>query len=403
VTKLRSKTVRVPSGAALLDAAPSVDGAIVWTRGGDGMVAFGEAARFDPGAGAERFVRAAHELESIFRSAEIEDDVRRPGTGPVAFLSFTFDPDTHGSRIVIPSFVMGRAGDDAWATITAPAGAQPVPHEAQTDTSTWTTSGEQAFTRAVARARGEIRAGWLAKVVLARCDVVDANQPFDVARIVRALAGAYPECFTFSFDGLVGSSPEMLVRRMQSTIESLVLAGSYPRGATQHDDERLGAELAASAKQRSEHAFAAASAKDVLELICSDLKVDAEPWLLKLANVQHLATSLKGELIESPTALEIAGKLHPTAAVCGVPSTDALQIIRSYEGFDRGRYAGPIGWVDHNGDGEIAIALRCAEIHRSKARLFAGNGIVADSEPDDELAETKLKLKAMQNAMGLTT
>ncbi len=143
------------------------------------------------------------------------------------------------------------------------------------------------------------------------------------------------------------------------------------------------------------------SARDVLELVCDELKVDAEPWLLRLANVQHLATSLRGELVRPLSALEIAGKLHPTAAVCGVPSTDALAIIRSYEGFDRGRYAGPVGWMDARGDGEVAIALRCAEIDGSRARLFAGNGIVADSDPDEELAETKLKLRAMQNAMRL--
>lgn len=401
-TRIASRTMRVPA-APLLDTVPAVASAIVWIRDGEGMVAWGEAARIDPGTGPDRFERASAALRALFERTDADDPVAAPGTGPVAFASFTFDPETPGSRVVVPSIVVGRSGDDVWMTVTAPLGSQPAPVTPGGTPGAWATSGEREFTRAVTRARAEIRAGWLAKVVLARCDRVDAAEPFDMPRIVRALAAAYPECFTFSFEGLVGASPEMLVRRRGSTVESLVLAGSMRRGRDPDEDELIGGQLQASAKERSEHAFAAASARDVLELVCDDLKADAEPWLLRLANVQHLATSLRGELEEPLTALDLAGKLHPTAAVCGVPATDALAIIRSYEGFDRGRYSGPIGWVDARGDGEMAIALRCAEIEGSSARLFAGNGIVAESDPDEELEETKLKLRAMQQAMGLSS
>jgi len=401
VTVLRSRTVRLPVAPDLLDVLPALAGASVWVRGGDGFIAWGDAARIDPGAGEDRFVRAASELRALFGAAQSDDEVVRPGTGPLALMSFTFDPMSEGSRIVVPAFVIGRAADAAWITVTAPAdGLAPSP-VVSSGSSGWSSSGEREFTQAVVRARSEIRARWLAKVVLARTETTHAASPFDVRAIVRALASAFPQCFTFAFEGLVGASPEMLVRRIGSTVESLVLAGTARRGETPAQDEGFGAALVASEKERSEHSFAADSARDVMELVCSDLKVDAEPWLLRLANVQHLATSLRGELTESLSALEIAGKLHPTAAVCGVPSTDALAIIRSYEGFERGRYAGPIGWMDARGDGEIALAIRCAEIDGADARLFAGNGIVAGSDPDAELAETKLKLRAMQQAMGL--
>jgi len=370
----------------------------VWLREGDGFVALGEAARIDPGTGLERFEHASATLTQRFHDAEVHDDLRRAGSGPIAFCSFTFDPDTPGSRVIVPRVVVGKSGGDAWVTIIGPKAGE---RDMADVSSSWAAEEDGAFTRAVERARAEIRAGWLAKVVLARAVTVSSSQPFDVPGVVRRLTAAYPSCFTFAFDGLVGASPELLIRRTGTTAEAVVLAGTAPRGTTPDEDARIGAALAASPKERSEHEFAVGTARDVLELACHELKVDAEPWLLRLANVQHLATSLRGELAEPLTALQLAGRLHPNGAVCGVPVTDALGIIRRSEPFDRVRYAGPIGWVDARGDGEIAIALRCAEIAGASARLFAGAGIVADSDPGAELAETNIKLRAMQNAMGL--
>lgn len=397
MTPLRARTLRLAAPPVLHELAGA--DTFVWVREGNGFVALGEAARFDPGAGPDRFERAAAALHELFRGADVHDGVQRPGSGPLAFCSFTFDPDAPGSRVVVPRVVVGRSGDEAWVTIVeaaddarddAPPATMPAPAD-----------DEATFIRAVERARAGIRAGWIAKVVLARAVTVDADRPFDVASVVRRLAESYPSCFTFAFDGLVGASPELLIRRMGTTAEAVVLAGTAPRGATADEDAWIGAALAASPKERSEHEFAVGTARDVLELACHELKVDAEPWLLRLANVQHLATSLRGELAEPLSALQLAGRLHPNGAVCGVPVTDALGIIRRTEPFDRGRYAGPIGWVDARGDGEIAIALRCAEIAGASARLFAGAGIVADSDPGAELAETNIKLRAMQNAMGL--
>ncbi|MGH8930077.1 MAG: isochorismate synthase, partial [Egibacteraceae bacterium] len=176
-------------------------------------------------------------------------------------------------------------------------------------------------------------------------------------------------------------------------------AGSAARGADPGEDARLGEALRASAKNRSEHQLAVDSVRAALDPLCASLDVDAEPWLLQLGNVQHLATSVRGTLHRPVRSLDLAGALHPTAAVCGTPTTIALDHIRDLEGMDRGRYAGPVGWTDARGDGEWAIALRCAEVAGARARLFAGAGIVAGSLPEFELEETRLKLLAMQSAL----
>jgi menaquinone-specific isochorismate synthase len=198
----------------------------------------------------------------------------------------------------------------------------------------------------------------------------------------------------------VGATPELLIRRRGASVESLVLAGTARRAAVEADDAAVGAELLSSAKDNREHEFAVDSVALVLAGVCDDLTVDDGPFLLKLANVQHLATRVRGRLAEPLSALELAGRLHPTAAVCGTPRAEAEGLIRRLEGMERGRYAGPVGWVDAAGDGEFGIALRCAEVNGARARLFAGNGIVADSRPEAELEETRLKLRAMQSALG---
>lgn len=398
--RLVSRTVRIDAAVDLVSVLRSVPG-FVWIREGDGFIAWGEAARIDPGTGSDRFVRAASMTEELLSRAVVSDEVRLPGSGPVAFASFSFDPMTDGSRIVVPAAMIWRSGDDAWITMTGtPSALEDAISPAAEHSAAWGALGEQAWIRAVARVRDQIRGGWLSKVVLAR--EVSSAGSFDVRAIVRALGERFPSCYTFAFDGLVGASPELLVRRIGSRVESLVLAGTARRGRDSNEDEELGRALFASSKERSEHSLAVDTVRDVLSLVCADLKLEEDPSLLRLANVQHLATHVLGELADRLTALELAGQLHPTAAVCGVPASDAMALIRSLEGFDRGRYAGPIGWVDASGDGEFAIALRCAEISGDVARLFAGNGIVADSDPEAELAETNMKLDAMRRAMGLS-
>jgi menaquinone-specific isochorismate synthase len=257
-----------------------------------------------------------------------------------------------------------------------------------------------AWRQAVEAAIDRIRAGELSKVVLARDLFARAQGPVDVRHVLRALARNYPQCFTFTVDGLVGATPELLVRRFGTAICSRVLAGTAWRSATDAaPDAELAARLWASTKEREEHAYAAHSAADALRPHCSELTVPTDPAVLALPNVVHLATEVTGTLRSGASALALAGLLHPTAAVCGTPQDAAAGVIAELEGMDRGRYAGPVGWMDAAGDGEWGIALRCAQIEGDRLRLFAGCGIVAGSDPDVELAETDAKFLAVRDTL----
>jgi menaquinone-specific isochorismate synthase len=234
--------------------------------------------------------------------------------------------------------------------------------------------------------------------VLARDRLVYGDAAFDPPALVRRLRSRFPTCHTFHVDGLVGASPEMLIRRRGDHIDSVVLAGTAPRGDDPRTDARLGDELLASTKDLREHRPAVASVREALTPVTASLTVEPTPSLLRLANVQHLATRVDGTLAAPVSVLSLAGRLHPTAAVGGTPRAAALRLIAELETIDRQRYAGPVGWVDAAGDGEFAIALRCAQLDGARARLFAGAGIVAGSLPEAELEETRLKLRAMQSA-----
>jgi menaquinone-specific isochorismate synthase len=253
----------------------------------------------------------------------------------------------------------------------------------------------------VAAAIERIRAGELSKVVLARDLFARAEGPVDVRHVLRALAESYPQCFTFTVDGLVGATPELLIRRFGTAVCSRVLAGTAwrsPDGDAEPDAE-LAARLWDSTKEQEEHAYAARSAADALRPHCSDLIVPTAPTVLALPNVVHLATEVTGTLRSGAGALALAGLLHPTAAVCGTPTPAAARVIADLEGMDRGRYAGPVGWMDAAGDGEWGIALRCAQVEDDRLRLFAGCGIVAASDPDVELAETQAKFLAVRDTL----
>ncbi len=406
---LVSRTVALDEPVDLLELCAERDG-FAWVKDGEGLVAWGRAASFDPGTGPGRFGRAAEALAGRLAGAEIEDDVGVPGTGPLGMGAFTFDPRIPGSRLVVPSVVIGRRGGRSWMTLSGVGGlpsfepllapAAPRPWNLVEVAGSSVPAGD--WLRAVSSARRAIRAGRLDKVVLARDLTLRFKETFRAGAIVRALAAAFPECFSFSFDGIVGSTPELLVRRAGDSVESLPLAGSAPRSDDVLADRRLGEALSVSAKNRSEHSLTVGMIRERLAPLCRRLDVDAEPWLLCLANVQHLATRFEGRLSEdrsSLTALELAGLLHPSPAVCGVPAAPAMAAIRSLEGMSRARYAGPLGWVDANGDGEWGIALRCTELNGRGARLFAGAGIVAESDPVSELEEVEVKMGAVLNVL----
>ena len=403
-------TVRFDDAASLIDRLPT-EGALSWVRHGEGLVGWGEAARLEvsgPGALAE----AADWWADWTAGVEVDDAVGLPGTGPVLFASIAFDPEAGTSVFVVPAVVLGRRDGVGWATTVGPAGpleALPCPQppvpgppprlryaDGALDPASWSA--------AVATAVGRIDAGELAKVVLARDLLVSADVPLDPRRLLRRLADRFPDCWTFAVDGLLGATPELLLRRSGRQLSARVLAGTAPRGAGAAD-ERLAAALLESAKDRAEHALAVDSLVRALEPYCATLDAPDEPELLTLANVRHLASDVTGTQrrrgsLGRAGLLELVGAVHPTAAVCGTPTVDAAAMIRELEGMDRGRYAGPVGWLDSRGDGEFGLALRCAELTGDNgARLFAGCGIVAGSDPAAELAETQAKFAAFQAAL----
>ncbi len=424
------RTVPVADPGDLIVQLPG-PGALAWIRQGEGLAGWGEVARVTVPAGQDRFTAADKWLRALLDGALIEDRVGAPGCGPVAFGSFTFDPTSEGSVLILPQVILGRRGGQAWlTTITgqppappdpalladpglgesglaaarlagAPVSRPPAPglirwHDGSLTALQWE--------RAVAAAVDRIKAGRLQKVVLARDLYASAPGPIDERLLLGRLADRYPDCYTFACGGLVGATPELLIRQQGTEISSLVLAGTAPRGDDPDRDAALGTALLASAKDTEEHGYAAAGVRESLAPLCDQLTVAPGPALLRLANVQHLATTISGRLAvradgTSPSVLALADALHPTAAVCGTPAETAMELIRELEGMDRGRYAGPVGWVDGAGNGEWGIALRCAELDGTRARLFAGGGIVADSDPAAELAETQAKFRPMQSAL----
>ena len=257
----------------------------------------------------------------------------------------------------------------------------------------------EGFRRAVAAAVERLRVGDLEKVVLARDLEATASRPLDVPALLTRLQRANPESYTFHVDGMVGSSPELLVAVEGPHVRSQALAGSAPVSGDVTVDDVTATRLAASGKDHAEHAYAAASVAERLATLATVRRSD--PHVIRLPRIMHLATDLTAELRSPASALAVAGVLHPSAAVCGTPTALAASVLAELEGFDRGRYAGPVGWLDASGDGEFAIALRCGQVspEGTGIRLFAGGGIVAGSDPSEELAETARKFLPMYEAL----
>jgi menaquinone-specific isochorismate synthase len=409
--RLLVSTVAVPDPGDLLERIPQPD-VVAWVHHGAGLAGWGEAVRVMLPAGDDRFTAGEKWLRSVFDAADVDDRVRVRGSGPVAFGTFTFDASSDGSVLIVPRTILGRDGrGGAWLTTITERGEVPAiwpppadPGLAEPTRIRWRDGSLPGprWEQAVAKAVAAIKAGGLRKVVLARDVFATAEEPLDARVLLRRLADRYPDCFTFACDGMIGATPELLVRRAGNQVSALVLGGTLPRGADPAQDQALGEELLASAKNNEEHAYAVESIRDALGLLCDTLDVEARPSLLKFPNLQHLGTQVRGTLANGQTprsALALAAAVHPPAAVCGTPPGVALELIRDLEHMDRERYAGPVGWVDADGNGEWGIALRCGQLSGRTARLFAGCGIVAGSEPAAELAETLVKLQPMRGAL----
>lgn len=401
---LAVSTVRIDGAGALLDLLPE-HGALTWVQGGEGLVGWGETARFEA-EGPDRFAEAQRWWDALVRTAEVSDEVRLPGTGLVAFGSFAFDPAAGSSVLVVPQVVVGHRAGTWWRTTIGPvADDLPVRSAPRPPGSVvfsdGTVTGAQWMTT-VEQAVGRISAGEVDKVVLARDLEACADAPVDLRWPLRQLARDYPGCWAFAVDGLLGATPEMLVRLEAGVATSRVLAGTLRRTGDANQDSRRGAALGRSIKDVEEHGYGVRSVVDALALHCADVEVPTGPFVLELRNVMHLATDVRGIVVDGATSLQLLASLHPSAAVCGSPTAQALELIREIEALDRGRYAGPVGWLDASGDGEWGIALRCAQVDpqdASRLRLYAGCGIVAGSQPLHELAESNAKLVPMRDAL----
>jgi menaquinone-specific isochorismate synthase len=405
------RTVELPDIPNLLSLLPA-EGGLAWINGlannQIGIVGWGEVARSSFN-GPERFSRAQRWWSQQCSSST--------GNEPIAFASFAFDKDPGASVLVIPEVAVTRNQNGTRLTVTSNVAisdshlagviseinrprvvAQGINNVTWLPGSRPVSEWQLAVDTAVAR----INSGELDKVVLARDIVAQLDQPIHIGALLIRLNESFPECWTFCVDGLVGATPELLIRRDGEHVTSRVLAGTMRRSRDTDRDGQLAAELLDSDKDQEEHVYAVESVAAALATHCTDLNVPNRPFILRLANVQHLATDVTGELVDAAPALALAASLHPTAAVCGTPTERASHVIRELEGMNRGRYSAPVGWLAANGDGEFGIALRCALIEtedRKTLRLFAGCGIVAGSTGESEVAESQAKFAAMKSAL----
>ncbi len=380
----------------LLSMIPAHAQPLSWVHDGDGLVAWDVAATTTV-RGPERFARAQRWWARLCESAVVDDEIMAPGTGPVAFASFSFDADDE-SVVTVPGTIVGQRDGKAWITTITPNRPAPLPPTGSGPLSETEQDGSH-YRQLVADAVEAISAGVFDKVVLARA--VRMSGTIDVHRTLHKLSQRYADCWTFSVHGLIGATPELLVRRTGEQVTSRVLAGTVARSQDDLESGQLADDMVTSQKAREEHAYAVMSVAQALGTQCTDLIVPEEPSVLRLANVQHLATDIHAMLVDETSVVAIAAALHPTAAVCGTPTERALQYILNREQLRRQRYAGPVGWFDANGDGEFGIALRCGQItpDNRSIDLYAGCGIVAGSDPDSEFAESESKLAAMRWAL----
>ena len=398
----RVVTVALPNalGQRLLELAP--ENSSVFIRGDQGLIGWGEAWRHEA-TGENRIASLADAWREYSGALEIDDSVGLPGTGPVAFGTIAFAVDSAStSALVMPRVIIGRRDDRYWITRVDEAELPAVTPWKQGDSVALTPGelGRSAFSELVDHAVSLIQAGELEKVVLARDLVGTLPAGFDLRPTLDRLMKRFPSCWVYSVDGMFGASPELLVRVSHSQVSARVLAGTAARGTDPSVDLAISKALAESHKNLAEHEFAVQSLVNSLEPFCDHVDADTEPFSLQLPNLWHLASDVHGVLKSSKSVLDLASALHPTAAVAGTPRARAVELISDLEPFDRGRYAGPVGWIGADGDGEWVIALRGAQISGNRLVAFAGCGVVSESDGESELTETDLKFQPILGSLG---
>ncbi len=385
--------------------------------------------------GPDRFAEVADRWRALSTAAVADSPGEPDGGGPIAVGGFAFEPDGGASHawsgfepasLVVPEVALVREtrGGELRVRLTLAALAQPddtaegllagltrrlgelsdppLPLLDPAPTGRFRVSSgmpPEHYEAAVARAVETIRAGRIQKIVLAREVHVHAPDDYDPAALFGVLRDAFPSCFVFCVGRgeatLIAASPELLVRREGQRVSTIALAGSTRRSADPAVDAHLGERLMRDESYREEHAIVARRIERTLNRYAVWVAAAPEPTLVRIANIQHLATPIRAQLAAPVEAIELAGLLHPTPAIGGEPAAPALELIPALEGLDRGWYTGPVGWTDAAGDGEFCVALRCALLRGNVAHCYAGNGIVRGSDPPTELVETETKLQAL--------
>jgi len=400
------------------------DADALFASNGMGLVGIGIAARIPVPRGDQR--NAGASVSAALAMIAVSDPVALPGTGAVGIGAFPFDPQLDG-ELLIPRIVIG-CGPDGTAWITTIALPEDEPSELELteileraddvgngfarDAGIHTSStspssfdlhplrSPEDWCDAVSEATERLRSGSAKKVVLARGIEIVTDRPICPSAVLSQLRRSFPASHLFCVDGFVGASPELLVERSGQSVRAHPMAGTAPRSGDPETDARLAASLLGSTNTRDEHRHTIDMVHDTLLPWCSYLDEEAEPSIVAVANVQHLSTRLEGQLSEPvASVLDLVAALHPTPAVGGMPRDAALELIAELEDLDRGRFAGPVGWVDANGNGTWAVGIRSAQIDGTHTRIYAGVGVVAESQPEHELAETRAKLQTMLGAI----
>ena len=393
----------------------SEDSPVLWWKRGEGFTGIGECARY-AFSGPTRFSEASAVWAELVSTSHVTDSVNLRGTGLISISTFSFSDDSPmQSTMIIPHYILGRTDGVTWFTrirlaeetadtLTAKIALQIITELLESRAGSrvplnFASDDHDLFTEHVDKALSQIAAGSVEKIVLSRVQNAALPPDFDLRPALRHLAESYPDCWTFSVDGFFGSSPETLINVTAGHFTAKVLAGTAPRGTDSATDTQMAADLASSNKDLDEHGFASRSVFKALNPLVSQLSMSDAPYTFKLPNVWHLASDIAGELSPDVSSLDIVRALHPTAAVAGTPTSHAVTLIAEIEGFDRGRYTGPVGWMGANGDGQWAIGLRCAQKFSDRIEAYAGGGIVSDSIPEKEYIETEMKFRPVLEAL----
>jgi isochorismate synthase len=390
---------------------------------GEALVGLG-VAHVITGTGANRFKHVASAWRELVADAVVDNPSGFTRGGPVLLGGFSFDPlhtpskawsGFPDARMLLPERMLAVEKGAAWLTSNVVVDPRDGSNPQQSDEAAPSTGPEptplspaawKALVGSVARG---IRHGQLGleKVVLARVEHIRQASPIDPSRVLRTLAASYPSCTVFAVARgeacFLGATPERLVALRNGSASTFALAGSVPRGATPADDQRLAERLLRDPKELAEHAVVVGALRDGLAAdgLCVRIVADAQPRVQKLPNVQHLLTPVRGQVADGRSVLDLVERLHPTPAVGGFPTRRALELIRRCEALDRGWYAGPVGWINRDGEGDFVVAIRSALLRGETAALFAGCGIVRESNAAAEYAESRWKLRPMLAALGL--